>query len=189
MQLTNALSKSYALSKNYMHISWSNSWFKSFPTTLIIFEAFSTAWKVSVFRVFLVSIFPHSDQKNPEYGHFPCSGEFPDSFDKVFLINFTSPWLEFSVVFRQKQCKQNSFISSVTRGNRCQYTAKLFFQKDRSSHQRCSIKKGVLKNFAKFTGKHLWQRLFFKKVAGWGLQLYQKRDSGTDVFLSILRNF
>ena len=25
----------------------------------------------------------------------------------------------------------------------------------RSSHQRCSVKKGVLKNFAKFTGKHL----------------------------------
>ena len=29
-------------------------------------------------------------------------------------------------------------------------------------HQRCSIKKGVLKNFAKFTGKHLCQRLFLK---------------------------
>ena len=27
-------------------------------------------------------------------------------------------------------------------------------------------KKGVLKNFTKFTGKHPWQRLFFDKVAG-----------------------
>ena len=36
----------------------------------------------------------------------------------------------------------------------------------RSSHQRCSIKKGVLKNFAKFTGKCLCQGLFFNKVAG-----------------------
>ena len=34
----------------------------------------------------------------------------------------------------------------------------------RSSHPRCSIKKGVLKNFAKFTGKHLCQSLFFNKV-------------------------
>ena len=34
------------------------------------------------------------------------------------------------------------------------------------SHQRCSVKKGVLRNFAKFTGKHLRQRLFFNKVAG-----------------------
>ena len=36
----------------------------------------------------------------------------------------------------------------------------------RSSHQRCSIEKGVLKNFTKFTGKHLCQSLFFNKVAG-----------------------
>ena len=37
---------------------------------------------------------------------------------------------------------------------------------DRSSHQRCSMKKGVLRNFAKFTGKHLCQSLFLNKVAG-----------------------
>ena len=36
----------------------------------------------------------------------------------------------------------------------------------RSSHQRCSLKKGVLRNFTKFTGKHLCQSLFFNKVAG-----------------------
>ena len=35
----------------------------------------------------------------------------------------------------------------------------------RSSHQRCSIKKGALGNFAKFTGKHVCQRLSFNKVA------------------------
>ena len=33
----------------------------------------------------------------------------------------------------------------------------------RSSHQRCSIKKGVFKNFAKFTWKHQCKSLFFKK--------------------------
>ena len=36
----------------------------------------------------------------------------------------------------------------------------------RNSHQRCSIKKGVLKNFIKFTGKHLCQSFFFNKVSG-----------------------
>ena len=36
----------------------------------------------------------------------------------------------------------------------------------RSSHQRCSLRKGVLRNFPKFTGKHLCQRLFSNKVAG-----------------------
>ena len=36
----------------------------------------------------------------------------------------------------------------------------------RSSHWRCSVKKGVLKNFAKSTGKHLRESLFFNKVGG-----------------------
>ena len=36
----------------------------------------------------------------------------------------------------------------------------------RNSHWRCSIKNGALKNFTKFTGKRLRQRLFFNKVAG-----------------------
>ena len=36
----------------------------------------------------------------------------------------------------------------------------------RSNHQRCSINKGVLRNFAKFTGKRLCQSLFFNKVVG-----------------------
>ena len=35
-----------------------------------------------------------------------------------------------------------------------------------SSHRECSIKKVLLKNFVKFTGKHLCQSLFFDKVAG-----------------------
>ena len=32
--------------------------------------------------------------------------------------------------------------------------------------QRCSIKKSIFKNFAKFTGTHLRQSLLFDKVAG-----------------------
>ena len=36
----------------------------------------------------------------------------------------------------------------------------------RSSQQMCSLKKGVLRNFVKFTGKHLHQSLFFNRVAG-----------------------
>ena len=36
---------------------------------------------------------------------------------------------------------------------------------DKCSHRSCSVKKGVLKNFAKFTRKHLCQSLFFNKVA------------------------
>ena len=50
-------------------------------------------------------------------------------------------------------------------------------------------KKGVLRNFAKFTGKHLSQSLFFNKDAGLQPETLLKRDSGTEVFLSILQNF
>ena len=40
------------------------------------------------------------------------------------------------------------------------------YKNTRSSHQRCSVIKAVLINFAKFTGQHLCQSLFFNKVAG-----------------------
>ena len=36
----------------------------------------------------------------------------------------------------------------------------------RTRHQRCSVRKGFLRNFAKFTGKHLYQSLSLNKVAG-----------------------
>ena len=42
----------------------------------------------------------------------------------------------------------------------------------RSSHRRCSLKIGVLKYFAKSTGKHLCQSLFFYKVTGF---LFKKK--------------
>ena len=35
----------------------------------------------------------------------------------------------------------------------------------RRSHQSCSVKKGALKNFAKFTGKHLCQSIFLRLQA------------------------
>ena len=43
----------------------------------------------------------------------------------------------------------------------------------RSSRPDVFRKKGILRNFAKFIGKHLRQSLFFNKAAG--LQLYQKQ--------------
>ena len=47
------------------------------------------------------------------------------------------------------------------------YIERLFFNGlFRSSPQEVFYKKDVLKNFAKYTGKHLCQRLFFNIVAG-----------------------
>ena len=55
----------------------------------------------------------------------------------------------------------------------------------RNSRPEVFCKKGVLKNFAKLTGKHLCQSLFFNKVAGPRV----KRDSGAGVFLWKFWNF
>ena len=49
----------------------------------------------------------------------------------------------------------------------------------RSSHRRCSVRKCFLRNFAKFSGKHLHQRLFFSQFAGLTPQLYLKRVNST----------
>ena len=43
---------------------------------------------------------------------------------------------------------------------------RLLLLRFRGSHWRCSVRKGVLRNFSKFAGKHLCQGLFFSKVAG-----------------------
>ena len=57
------------------------------------------------------------------------------------------------------------------------------------SHQSCSSKIGVLKNFTKFKGKHLCWTLFFNKVASLSPATLRKRGSNTDVFQWILWNF
>ena len=44
------------------------------------------------------------------------------------------------------------------------FLLKLSIKIHRSSHRRCSLRKGVLRNFTKFTRKHLGQNLFFNKV-------------------------
>ena len=65
------------------------------------------------------------------------------------------------------------------------------FYRDRSIHQRCSRKKGVLKNFTKFTGKHVCQSLLFNKVAGENSN-FIKKETLTQVlsceFFEIFKN-
>ena len=58
---------------------------------------------------------------------------------------------------------------------------KKVYQFNRSSHRRCTVKKGVVRNFVKFTGKHLCRGLFLIKLQAWGLQLY-KKETPAQVF-------
>ena len=39
-------------------------------------------------------------------------------------------------------------------------------KRQKQPHRKCSVRKGVLTNFAKFREKSLWQSIFFNKVAG-----------------------
>ena len=59
---------------------------------------------------------------------------------------------------------------------------------DRSTNQRCSMKKAVLKNFAIFTGKSLCLSLYLIKLQAFRSATLLKRDFNTGVFLWILRN-
>ena len=52
----------------------------------------------------------------------------------------------------------------------------------RSSRPELFCKKVVLRNFAKFTGKHLCQSLFFNKVSGLRPATLLKKETLTQVF-------
>ena len=62
----------------------------------------------------------------------------------------------------EKDCKVKEIHCDGKIIGICKFTCRLkwwrwryLWTRNRSSHQRCSVKKGVLSNFAKFTGKHL----------------------------------
>ena len=73
-------------------------------------------------------------------------------------------------IFLPKLCALKLRDRNVVAHSIFQYNVKyvriLVLSDHKSSHQRCSITKGVLRNFTIFTGKHLCQNLFFNKFVG-----------------------
>ena len=59
---------------------------------------------------------------------------------------------------------------------------------ERNIKRRCSMKKSILKSFAKLTGKHMCLILIFIKVAGWVAGILSKMRLRQGYFLWILRN-
>ena len=91
-------------------------------------------------------------------------------------------WRTVKLFLTNNGCVFNDFIGIENEGNLIcneQELAELFNEYctntvEKSSSKRSSLPevfctKGVLRNFAKFTGKHLCQSLIFNKVAGLGL--------------------
>ena len=70
-----------------------------------------------------------------------------------------------------KECIKNRLRDSAYYNNLSRFSRKNL-SRNRNSRPEVFCKEGVLRNFAKFTGKHLCQTLFFNKVASLGLQLY-----------------
>ena len=82
----------------------------------------------------------------------------------VYLAHFQSSLTDFLIFFfffLQKQLLQtfHYFLRQL-------HKLPAFFSKTKSSRLEVFCRKGVLRNFAKFTGKHLCQTLFSNKVAG-----------------------
>ena len=71
----------------------------------------------------------------------------------------------------KKQNEEGDLLrqSSESAGNMCKKNMDI-----RSSHSQMFFKIGVLKNFTKFAGKHLFQSLFFNKVVGPRPELRQR---------------
>ena len=75
-----------------------------------------------------------------------------------------------------KDLFQNTFLDFVYR------LSFLSTGMERSSGQEVFRKKSVLRNFAKFTGKHLCQNLFFNKVVGLRPAALLKKEADTFAF-------
>ena len=142
--------------------------FSAFYPTL--HESFSNSYGFALLQEFNI-FYPHLvlyDRK-----HF-CS-ILTDLSNLLFLFHKIKQWM-------WRMFLPNSF--QKCRSSRSQ----MFF---RSSRPEMFCKKAVLRDFPKFTRKHLCQSLFITKVAGQGRQLYLKRDPGTGIsceFCEIWKN-
>ena len=121
--------------------------------------------KVSVRCNAFQRIFDQTDKRlHFETNLFMNIDEEVPCFQKIMLI-----WRFLEVIFCQK-C--NKFCNRP----RTDITKWLKWCKVRSSRPEALCKKVVLKNFWKFTGKHLWQSLFLIKFQAEGVFLWTFRN-------------
>ena len=101
---------------------------------------------------------------------------------KALMEKFISCAVKFKLLLNEILIKWISVILSVSI-----HSGKLFYNKQKHSPV-VFCKKGAFRNFAKFTGKHLCQSVFFNKVAGLRPATLLKGNYGAGIFLWILRN-
>ena len=107
-------------------------------------------------------LYPHSHHQNHHRWHLLY---LSSSF--LFMVMICFCW-NISARFTDYQCIANKTVAirKTTLFKGTWYKFRYSIRCCRSSHQRCSLEKGVLRNFSKFTGQQLRQSLFFNKVTG-----------------------
>ena len=108
----------------------------------------------------------------------PCSSIFIVNFEhvitgwKVYIIEGKLAWDLDNYDFYKCPLLNILYLLHLYLTNVTFINYPFYFYNFRCSRPEVFYKIGVLRNFAKFIGKHLRQSLFFNKVAGLGLQLY-----------------
>ena len=125
------------------------------PVDLIKVSNKNTAWKVSKCGCFPGPSFPISDwirifilSRHTKYEKIRTVNSIFGHFSRSESLSVLS-LLTLIMLLNNKRIFSQAFSEAVA--ERC--------SKSRSSHQRCSMSKGVLRNLTKFTGKHLYNSL------------------------------
>ena len=132
-------------------------------------------WSISQCQYFLAFIESLLGDKkyyiyHPAYGRllitqvYYLTWLFPDGGRYHIETSPANQWTGFYMITASGRKELNNFLIWFT-------TKGWWIGSDRSSRPEVFCKIGVLRNFEKFTGKHLCQRLFFNEVAGLGCWL------------------
>ena len=132
-------------------------------------------WSISQCQYFLAFIESLLGDKkyytyHPTYGRllitqvYYLTWLFPDGGRHHIETSPANQWTGFYMITASVRKELNNFLIRFT-------TKGWWIGSDRSSRPEVFCKRDVLRNFEKFTGKHLCQRLFFNEVAGLGCWL------------------
>ena len=115
----------------------------------------------------IIGNYLHSLSKNlalysSAYDNYIVIGDFNIEADSKEMSRFCDTF-DLTSLIKEQTCYKNPDNPSCI--NLILTNKPLSSHNPKSSHQRCAVKNGVLRNFAKFTGKQLCQSPFFNKVA------------------------
>ena len=128
---------------------------------MVIFQYAILGQNQRIQQKVLLSIFDHGFISIRYFPHYTLQLRNIYYFYRLIHANYVFPHF-----WKNENNSSNKNLHYYLKILFCRMLIILLQLSNQSSHQRCSVKKGVFRNFTKFIGKHLCQRLFFNKVAG-----------------------